>query len=102
MEQKFKFGSRYLTKEEAWLELRTAFRAAKAKKEAEEAKRKALEQARREKVVDFPRKLSAQELWRRQAVIDACWERMVYERQELEREASASCHRGPSDPDWSA
>jgi len=58
MEQKFKFGDRYLTKEEAWLELRTAYRKAKAKKEAEEAKRKALEQARREKVVQFPKRLA--------------------------------------------
>jgi hypothetical protein len=96
MEQKFKFGSRYLTKEEAWLELRTAFRAAKAKREAEEAKRKAREEALTEKVViqfDW-------ELIRRQRIIDQQWQAMLD--QKAEREAYASCHRGPGDPDWSA
>ena len=61
--------------------------------EAEKRKPKA-------KVYEFPDKLSEQELIRRQRVIDATWERVLAERQELEKEAARSCHRGPQDSDW--
>jgi hypothetical protein len=51
-------------------------------------------------IFQFPPKLSEQELCRRQAVIDACWERTQAERRELEAEAARSCHLGPGDPDY--
>jgi hypothetical protein len=51
------------------------------------------------KVLDFPPKLSEQELLRRQQIIDQTWERVVEQRRELERLAERSCHRGPGDPD---
>ena len=53
-------------------------------------------------VVPFPPLLSEQELIRRQAVIDQCWAQNLARWRELEREAAASCHRGPGDPDWPA
>ena len=58
--------------------------------------------ARREaEIVEFPPKLSEQELCRRQAVIDDCWRRNQVARRELEEElARTCCHRGPGDPDW--
>jgi hypothetical protein len=70
---------------------------------AEEAKRKAREQARTEKVVEFPPMLSQHELIRRQAIIDAQWEMMLIEKQRIREEAERrSFHKAPGDPDWSA
>ena len=51
-------------------------------------------------VLPFPPKLSEQELCRRQRIIDATWERVLAERQELEAEAARCCHRGSGEPDW--
>jgi hypothetical protein len=51
-------------------------------------------------VVDFPPKLTEQELTRRQLVIDAAWERTLAARREVEEAYSRTCHRGPGDPDW--
>jgi hypothetical protein len=50
------------------------------------------------KVLEFPPKLSEQELIRRQLIIDQTWERVVEQRRELER--MRTCHRGPEDSDW--
>jgi hypothetical protein len=51
-------------------------------------------------VLEFPPKLSEQELIRRQLIIDQAWERVLEQRRELERVAVRSCHRGPFDSDW--
>jgi hypothetical protein len=51
-------------------------------------------------VLLFPPKLSEQELYRRQALIDQAWERTLDAKRGLEAEAARSCHRGPKDPDW--
>lgn len=51
-------------------------------------------------VLEFPLKLSEQELIRRQRIIDQAWERGLEERRELERPAARSCHRGPFDSDY--
>jgi hypothetical protein len=51
-------------------------------------------------VVEFPPKLSEAELWRRQLAIDACWERTLAAKRELEERYGRTCHRGPGDPDW--
>jgi len=51
------------------------------------------------KVLEFPPKLSEQELIRRQLIIDQAWQRLVEQRGELERIAERSCHRGPFDSD---
>lgn len=51
-------------------------------------------------VLEFPPKLSDQELIRRQRIIDQAWERVLEERRELERVAARSCHRGPFDSDY--
>ena len=51
-------------------------------------------------VLPFPPIINEQELARRQAVVDACWERTLDAQRELEAEARERCHRGPSDPDW--
>jgi hypothetical protein len=51
-------------------------------------------------VLQFPDRLSQQELIRRQAALDAAWERTLEARHELEREQAATCHRGPSEPDY--
>ena len=51
-------------------------------------------------VLEFPPKLSEQELVRRQRVIDAVWERNLEAKRELEAEAARTFHRGPGDPDW--
>jgi hypothetical protein len=51
-------------------------------------------------VLPFPPILNEQELNRRQAIIDAAWERNIAAQRELEAEAARSCHRGPGDPDW--
>ena len=50
-------------------------------------------------VLPFPSKLSDQELARRQAILDAYWERHIAAQRELDAEAARSCHRGPRDPD---
>jgi hypothetical protein len=62
--------------------------------------KKAEPQLRKAEVVEFPPKLSEQELIRRQLIIDQTWQRIVEERRELERLAERSCHRGPQDTDW--
>ena len=54
---------------------------------------------REAEVVEFPPKLSEQELIRRQMIIDQTWERVLDQRRELERVAGQSCHRGPLDSD---
>ena len=51
-------------------------------------------------VLSFPPKLSEQELCRRQAILDAEWERHIAAQRDLQAEAAEACHRGPSDPDW--
>jgi hypothetical protein len=51
-------------------------------------------------VLEFPPKLSEQELIRRQLIIDQAWERMLEQRRELERQTARSCHRGPFDSDY--
>jgi hypothetical protein len=48
-------------------------------------------------VVDFPNRLSEQELWRRQQAIDAAWERTLEARREIERAAGRGFHRGPGE-----
>jgi hypothetical protein len=50
-------------------------------------------------VLEFPRKLSEQELIRRQQIIDQAWKRVLEERRRLEEVAARSCHRGPCDSD---
>jgi hypothetical protein len=63
--------------------------------------RRGKEMAKRPKaeVLEFPPKLSEQELLRRQLIIDQAWERVLEQRRELERQAARSCHRGPLDSD---
>jgi hypothetical protein len=51
-------------------------------------------------VLEFPDRLSEQELIRRQAALDAAWQRTLDARAELAAEQAQGCHRGPSDPDW--
>jgi len=51
-------------------------------------------------VLPFPPILSEQELYRRQAILDAAWERNTAAQRELEAEAARSCHSGPGDPDY--
>jgi hypothetical protein len=51
-------------------------------------------------IVEFPPVLSAAELWRRQAALDAAWERTLEARRELERQWNGTCHKGPGDPDY--
>jgi hypothetical protein len=50
-------------------------------------------------VLEFPPKLSEQELIRRQRIIDQAWERLLEERRRLEEVEARSCHRGPFDSD---
>jgi hypothetical protein len=50
-------------------------------------------------VLEFPRKLSEQQLIRRQQIIDQAWERVLEERRRLQEAAARSCHRGPFDSD---
>ena len=52
------------------------------------------------RVLQFPPKLSEQELMRRQVIIDQAWERLLEERRRLDEMAERSCHRGPYDSDW--
>jgi hypothetical protein len=92
-----------LTTEEVMAEVAKGYYRAKRRMEFEADKRKAREQARNQKVVDFPRMLSQEELMRRQAVIDEHWERMLFEKQLRQEEAlKRSFHKAPGDPDWSA
>ena len=51
-------------------------------------------------VVPWPKPLHDMAPERRQMIIDACWERTLAARRELE--AARSCHRGPGNPDWVA
>jgi hypothetical protein len=52
-------------------------------------------------VVEFPPKLSEQELMRRQAIIDQHWQRMLDEKAILRAEQEKrSFHKSPLDPDW--
>ena len=51
-------------------------------------------------VLEFPPRLSEQELIRRQLIIDQAWERVLEQRRELERQAVRSCHSGPFDSDY--
>jgi hypothetical protein len=50
-------------------------------------------------VLEFPPKLSEQQLIRRQQIIDQARERVLEERRRVEEVAARSCHRGPSDSD---
>jgi hypothetical protein len=50
-------------------------------------------------VLEFPPKLSEQELIRRQQIMDQAWERVLEERCRLEEVTARSCHRGPLDSD---
>ena len=52
------------------------------------------------KVLEFPPKLSEQELLRRQQIIDQSWNLVVEQRRALEKLAERNCHRGPQDSDW--
>jgi hypothetical protein len=92
-----------LTTEEVMAEVMKGYYREERRMEAEAAKRKAREQARTQKVVEFPQKLSDHELMRRQAIIDQTWERMLLEKELLREEAlRRSFHKAPGDPDWSA
>jgi hypothetical protein len=92
-----------LTTEQVKAEVMKGYNRAKARMEAEAAKRRAKEQARTEKVVDFPPRLSEQELMRRQALLDQHWQAMLDEKARLREEAERqSFHKGPGDPDWKA
>jgi hypothetical protein len=51
-------------------------------------------------ILEFPPKLSEQQLIRRQQLIDQAWERVLEERRRLEEVAARSCHRGPLDSDY--
>lgn len=51
-------------------------------------------------VLEFPPKLSEQELIRRQQIIDQAWERVLEERRRLEEAAARRCHRGSFDSDY--
>ena len=51
-------------------------------------------------VLEFPPKLSEQQLMRRQQIIDQAWERVLEERRRVEEVVARSCHRGPSDSDY--
>jgi hypothetical protein len=63
---------------------------------------KALYEAKpKAEVVEFPDRLSAAELWRRQAALDVAQERMLEAKRELAERQARTCHRGPQDPDWS-
>jgi hypothetical protein len=51
-------------------------------------------------VVEFPPKLSREELWRRQQALDIAWQRTLDARAELDRDRNAGFHRAPGDPDY--
>ena len=90
-----------LTTEEVIARVTKGYLDEKKRLEAVAAKRKAKEQARTEKVVEFPPKFSEQELMRRQAVIDQHWQAMLDEKELLRKEAERrSFNKAPGDPDW--
>ena len=51
-------------------------------------------------IIPWPKTLSDIELVRRQAIIDATWERVVAERERMEADACRTCHVGRNDPDF--
>jgi hypothetical protein len=90
-----------LTTEEVIARVTKGYLDEKARLEALAAKRKAREQARTQKVVEFPSRLSELELIRRQAIIDQHWQAMLDEKALLRREAERrSFNKAPGDPDW--
>ena len=90
-----------LTTEEVMAQVAEGYYAAKRRRDAEIAKRKAREQARTEKAVEFPRMLSEHELMRRQAILDQHWQAMLDEKALLREEAEKrSFHKAPGDSDW--
>jgi len=90
-----------LTTEEVIARVTKGYLDEKRRIEAEQAKRIAREQARTQKVVEFPSKLSELELIRRQAIIDQHWQAMLDEKEMLRREAERrSFNKAPGDPDW--
>ena len=92
-----------LTTEEVMAEVAKGYYREDRRIKAEAAKRKAREQARTEKVVEFPQKLSEHELMRRQAILDQHWQAMLDEKAFLREEAERrGFHKAPGDPDWSA
>jgi hypothetical protein len=92
-----------LTTAEVMAEVAKGYYREERRLEAEAAKRRAREQARTEKVVEFPQKLSQHELMRRQAIIDQQWQAMLDEKEILRAEQERrSFHKAPGDPDWSA
>ena len=84
-----------LTTEEVIARVTKGYLDEKARLEALAAKRKAREQARTQKVVEFPSKLSELELIRRQAIIDQHWQAMLDEKEMLRRELSAAALTKP-------
>ncbi len=51
-------------------------------------------------ILEFPPKLSEQELIRRQQMLDQAWERLLEEQRYLEELERGYCHRGPLDSDY--
>jgi hypothetical protein len=75
----------------------------KVRKAYAEAERRKVAKESKEKIVEFPKRLSDAELWRRQQIIDQCWEGVLREERALRQAQEArSFHRGPGDRDWSA
>jgi hypothetical protein len=91
------------TREEAYFRICREMREGLRKKQLEDrAKAIPPPKAKLEaSVLEFPPKLSEQELIRRQRIIDQAWERVLEERRRLEEVAARSCHRGPLDSDYS-
>ena len=95
-------------KREVFAKIQQDLREAGRKKRLEDAAKKLEAEARAKarkgdveaKVLEFPPKLSEQELMRRQMIIDQAWERVLEQRRELDEERARSCHRGPGDSDW--
>jgi hypothetical protein len=93
-----------MTNEEFMKGVRARLQAAAV--EARETERRAEEEAEAKakargmgELLEFPPKLSEQELVRRQEIIDQAWRLTVERRNELEKEMERSCHRGPLDSD---
>jgi hypothetical protein len=89
------------TREEAFSRIRRALREGLRKKQLED-RAKAIPPPKPKleaTVLEFPSKLSEQELIRRQQIIDQTWERVLEERRRVEEVAARSCHRGASDSD---
>jgi len=88
-------------KQEAFAQIRRELREGLRKKQLED-RAKAIPPPKPKleaTVLEFPPKLSEQELVRRQQIIDQAWERVLEERRRVEEAAARSCHRGPSDSD---